>query len=224
MRVASRCRTSAAERVGSLVLNAHSASTVTALVLAGGRGSRMGGVDKGMQPFHGEPLALHVMRRIAPQADALLISANRSIEDYERLGAAFGARVIPDTRADYPGPLAGIAAALRAATTQYVLTAPCDAPFVDEHIGVTLMQALDAHGGDVAYAATIDASGQVMAHPVFALLRASLADDLDAWLDRGERKVRAWYARHKPVEVRFHDERAFYNINDLQQLAELERR
>ncbi|WP_321794395.1 molybdenum cofactor guanylyltransferase MobA [Caballeronia sp. J97] len=206
------------------MLNTHSSSSVTALVLAGGRGSRMGGVDKGLQPFRGEPLALHVLRRIAPQAGALLISANRSIEDYERLGAAFGARVVTDTRADYPGPLAGIAAALRAARTEFVLTAPCDAPFVDEHIGAALMHALDAHGGDVAYAATIDASGDVMAHPVFALLRTSLAGDLDAWLDTGERKVRAWYARHKPVEVQFHDECAFYNINDLQQLAELERR
>jgi molybdenum cofactor guanylyltransferase len=206
------------------VLNVHSSSNVTALVLAGGRGSRMGGVDKGMQPFRGEPLALHVMRRLAPQASALLISANRSIEDYERLGAPFGARVIADTRADYPGPLAGIAAALRAATTEFVLTAPCDAPFVDEHLGAALMHALDAKRADIAYAATVDVSGTVMAQPVFALLRTSLADDLDAWLDAGERKVRAWYARHTAAEVRFHDERALYNINDLRQLAELERR
>jgi molybdenum cofactor guanylyltransferase len=205
------------------VLNVHSSSNVTALVLAGGRGSRMGGVDKGMQPFHGEPLALHVIRRVAPQASSLLISANRSIDDYTRLGAPFGARVIADTRADYPGPLAGIAAALRAATTEFVLTAPCDAPFVDLHLGAALMHALDANRADIAYAATVDISGEVTAHPVFALLRTSLADDLDAWLDAGERKVRAWYARHTAAEVRFHDERAFYNINDLQQLAELER-
>ncbi|WP_374728705.1 molybdenum cofactor guanylyltransferase MobA [Caballeronia fortuita] len=184
----------------------------------------MGGVDKGMQHFHGEPLALHVLRRIAPQAGAVLISANRSIEEYERIGAPFGARVVTDARADYPGPLAGIAAALHAASTEFVLTAPCDAPFLDAHIGAALMQSLDTHGGSVAYAATIDASGEVTAHPVFALLRASLADDLDAWLDAGERKVRAWYARHKALEVRFHDERAFYNINDLQQLADLQRR
>lgn len=206
------------------MLNTHSSSDVTALVLAGGRGSRMGGVDKGMQTFRGEPLALHVMRRLAPQAGTLLISANRSIEDYQRLGAPFGARVIADTRADYPGPLAGIAAALRAANTEWLLTAPCDAPFVDEHLGAALMHALDTKRADIAYAATVDASGEVMAHPVFALLRPSLADDLDAWLDAGERKVRAWYARHKAVEVRFHDEPAFYNINDLQQLAEMQRR
>ncbi|WP_279629069.1 molybdenum cofactor guanylyltransferase MobA [Caballeronia ptereochthonis] len=184
----------------------------------------MGGIDKGMQPFRGEPLALHVMRRLAPQACAMLISANRSIQEYERLGAQFGARVIPDVRADYPGPLAGIAAALHAANTEFVLTAPCDAPFVDEHLGAALMRALDAKHADIAYAATVEASGEVMAHPVFALVRTSLADDLDAWLDAGERKVRAWYARHTAVEVQFHDERAFYNINDSQQLAELERR
>jgi molybdopterin-guanine dinucleotide biosynthesis protein A len=203
---------------------AHSLSDVTALVLAGGRGSRMGGADKGMQPFHGEPLALHVMRRLAPQASAMLISANRSTDDYARLGAPFGARVIADTRADFQGPLAGIAAALRAATTEFVLAAPCDAPFVNEHLGAALMQALDSNGVDIAYAATVEASGEIMAHPVFALVHTSLADDLDAWLDAGERKVRAWYARHTAAEVRFHDVRAFYNINDLQQLAELERR
>lgn len=205
------------------MLNVHSSSNVTALVLAGGRGSRMGGVDKGMQLLHGEPLALHVLRRVAPQAAAVLISANRSLDDYARLGAAFGARVIADTRADFPGPLAGIAAALRAATTEFLLIAPCDAPFVDEHLGAALMHALDAKRADIAYAATVDASGEVSAHPVFALLRTALADDLDAWLDAGERKVRAWYARHTAAEVRFHDERPFYNINDLQQLAELER-
>ncbi|MCE4541070.1 molybdenum cofactor guanylyltransferase MobA [Caballeronia cordobensis] len=183
----------------------------------------MGGVDKGMQLLHGEPLALHVLRRVAPQAAAVLISANRSLDDYARLGAAFGARVIADTRADFPGPLAGIAAALHAATTEFLLIAPCDAPFVDEHLGAALMHALDAKRADIAYAATVDASGEVSAHPVFALLRTALADDLDAWLDAGERKVRAWYARHTAAEVRFHDERPFYNINDLQQLAELER-
>ncbi|WP_232471081.1 molybdenum cofactor guanylyltransferase MobA [Caballeronia hypogeia] len=184
----------------------------------------MGGVDKGMQPFRGEPLALHAMRRLAPQTHALLISANRSLDDYAKLGAPFGARVVADTRADFPGPLAGIAAALRAATTEFVLVAPCDAPFIDVHLGATLMQTLDAKHAGIAYAATIEPSGEVMAHPVFALIRTSLADDLDAWLDAGERKVRAWYARHTPAEVTFHDERAFYNINDLLQLAELERR
>jgi molybdenum cofactor guanylyltransferase len=198
-------------------------SCTTGLLLAGGRGSRMGGIDKGMQPFRGEPLALHVLRRLAPQASAMLISANRSIVEYEQMGAPFGATVIADTLDDYPGPLAGVAAGLRAAQTEFVLTAPCDAPFVVERLGGMLMQALRDANTDIAYAATTDADGARIAHPVFALLRTSLADNLDAWLAAGERKVRAWYASHKAVEVPFRDDRAFYNINDLHQLAELER-
>ncbi|MDR5804374.1 MULTISPECIES: molybdenum cofactor guanylyltransferase MobA [unclassified Caballeronia] len=196
----------------------------TGLVLAGGRGSRMGGVDKGLQLLRDEPLALHVLRRLAPQTDAMLISANRSGDDYARLAMRFDARVIADSLADYPGPLAGIATALRAAHTEFVLTAPCDAPFVDPQLGTTLRRALDEHGADIAYAATVDTDETRIAHPVFALIRTSLADDLDAWLAAGERKVRAWYARHKAVQVPFHDDRAFYNINDLYQLAELARR
>ncbi|WP_236572756.1 molybdenum cofactor guanylyltransferase MobA [Burkholderia sp. 8Y] len=184
----------------------------------------MGGVDKGMQPFLGEPLALHVLRRVAPQASDMLISANRNVEAYARLAAPFGARVIADALGDYPGPLAGIAAALRAAQTEFVLLAPCDAPFVDERLGALLGEALDAEHADIAYAATIEPAGERIAHPVFALLRTSLADDLDTRLASGERKVRAWYAHHKAVQVPFHDDRAFYNINDLRQLAELERR
>jgi molybdenum cofactor guanylyltransferase len=198
-------------------------SNVTGLLLAGGRGSRMGGVDKGMQRFRGEPLALHVLRRLTPQTGAVLISANRSTNDYLTLGNAFGARVIADYHTGFPGPLAGIAAGLRAATTEFVLTAPCDAPFVDPQLGVTLMQALEASNSDIAYAATTERDGERIAHPVFALLRTSLAGDLDAWLNAGERKVRAWYARHRTAEVPFTDDRAFYNINDLQQLADHER-
>jgi molybdenum cofactor guanylyltransferase len=203
----------------------HRTENITGLVLAGGRGSRMGGIDKGMQPFRGEPLALHVLRRLAPQTGTMLISANRSADDYARLAQPFDARVIADTHADYPGPLAGIASALRAAQTEFVLTAPCDAPFVDANLAESLMRALIAANTPIAYAATIEpATGERIAHPVFALIRTSLADDLDRWLDAGERKVRAWYARHKAAEVAFHDDRAFYNINDLLQLAALERR
>jgi molybdenum cofactor guanylyltransferase len=198
-------------------------SDITGLLLAGGRGSRMGGIDKGMQPFRGEPLALHVLRRLAPQADALLISANRSADAYATLGAPFHARVIADSRGDYPGPLAGLATALHAARTSFVLCAPCDAPFMDPHLGATLMHALQSADADIACAATVGPDGARTVHPVFALVRTSLAHDLDAWLDTGERKVRAWYARHRTVEVPFHQERAFYNINHLHQLAELER-
>jgi molybdopterin-guanine dinucleotide biosynthesis protein A len=199
-------------------------SDITGVVLAGGRGSRMGGVDKGMQPFLGEPLALHVLRRLAPQVGAMLISANRSIGEYASIGAPFGAQVIADALPDYPGPLAGLAASMRAARTRYVLTAPCDTPYADEHLARTLAEALAANQADIATAMIVDTNGQRDLHPVFALVRTSLADDLEDRLRAGERKVRAWYARHKTVEVAFPDGRAFYNVNDLQQLAELERR
>lgn len=202
-------------------------SDITGVVLAGGRGSRMGGVDKGLQPFNDEPLALHVLRRLTPQCGAMLISANRSIEIYAQLGKPFRARVIPDTLPsdvqEYPGPLAGIGSAMHAAKTDFVLIAPCDAPFTDPHLAEQLAHSLIDANADIAVASVLDAAGESHVHPVFALLRRSLVRDLDACLIAGDRKVRAWYGRHKTVDVSFADDRAFYNVNDLQQLADLER-
>lgn len=198
-------------------------NNITGVVLAGGRGSRMGGVDKGVQPLDLEPLALHALRALKPQCGAILISANRSLEIYAQLGMPFQAKVIVDTFPDFPGPLAGLSAALHAAQTEYVLFVPCDAPFVDPHLAERLFEGLSAEQADIAVAAVVDAAGERNVHPVFALLRTSLVDDLDAFIRAGERKVRAWYARHKAVEVTFDNERAFYNVNDLQQLADLNR-
>ncbi|MFM0647502.1 molybdenum cofactor guanylyltransferase MobA [Paraburkholderia bryophila] len=196
---------------------------ITGLVLAGGRGMRMGGVDKGLQTLHGEPLAAHVLKRLAPQCGALLISANRHPEIYAALGAPFGATIVADTLPGFPGPLAGLLAGLRTARTAYLLSAPCDTPGLPADLAMRLAHAMDANQADIATVTTADAQGEVSLHPVFALLRTTLADDLAAFLDAGERKVRAWYARHKTVEVTFTDERAFYNINSLQELSDLER-
>ena len=196
---------------------------ITGVVLAGGLGSRMGGIDKGLQPLDLEPLALHALRALKPQCGAMLISANRSLEIYAQLGIPFQAKVIVDAFPDFPGPLAGISAALHAAQTEFVLFVPCDAPFVDPHLAERLFEGLRAGQADIAVAAVVDGAGERQVHPVFALLRASLVDDLDAFIRAGERKVRAWYARHKAVEVTFDNERAFYNVNDLQQLADLNR-
>jgi molybdenum cofactor guanylyltransferase len=196
---------------------------LTGLVLAGGRGTRMGGLDKGLQPLHGEPLAAHVLKRLAPQTGPLIISANRHADVYATLGAPFGATVIADTLPGFPGPLAGLLAGLRAASTAFVLSAPCDSPGLPDDLAARLAEALEAHDADIATVTTINSDGSTSIHPVFALLRVSLADDLSAFLDAGERKVRAWYARHKTVEVAFSNERAFYNINSLQELAGLER-
>lgn len=196
---------------------------ITGIVLAGGRGTRMGGLDKGLQPLAGAPLAAHVARRLAPQVDALLISANRHRDDYLRLGAAFNARVVEDATDDFPGPLAGLLAGLRATSSELALCAPCDTPNLPADLADRLLSALDAAQADIAVAATVDAAGHASLHPVVALVRTALADDLAAYLDSGDRKVRTWYARHKHVEVPFRDERAFYNANSLHELAELER-
>ncbi|WP_027214229.1 molybdenum cofactor guanylyltransferase MobA [Burkholderia sp. WSM2232] len=195
---------------------------LTGLVLAGGRGTRMGGVDKGLQTLRGEPLAVHVLRRLAPQTGALLISANRHPDVYAALGAPFGAKIVADTVPEFPGPLAGLLAGLRAAHSDYLLSAPCDTPWLPADLAARLADALAANGADIATVTAPDAAGNLSLHPVCALLRTGLADDLAAFLDAGERKVRAWYARHKTVEVAFTDERAFYNINSLQELADLE--
>jgi molybdopterin-guanine dinucleotide biosynthesis protein A len=198
-------------------------SLVTGLILAGGRGTRMGGLDKGLQPLRGEPLALHVARCLAPQVGAMLISANRNLDAYASLGAAFQANIVSDASGDFPGPLAGILAGLRAARTPLVLAVPCDAPNLPSDLAECLGNALDAASADIATVITRDGTGGTTLHPVFALLRTSLADDLSARLAAGERKVRAWYARHRHVEVAFADEHAFYNANSLQELADLER-
>ncbi|QQC63961.1 molybdenum cofactor guanylyltransferase MobA [Paraburkholderia ginsengisoli] len=196
---------------------------ITGLLLAGGRGMRMGGVDKGLQTLHGEPLAAHVLRRLVPQTGALLISANRHPDTYAALGEPFGATVVADTLPGFPGPLAGLLAGLHAAGTGYLLSAPCDSPWLPADLAARLAQALHTQQADIATVTTVDARGAASLHPVFALLRTSLADDLAAFLDAGERKVRAWYARHRTVEVTFTDDRAFYNANSLQELADLER-
>jgi molybdopterin-guanine dinucleotide biosynthesis protein A len=163
------------------------------------------------------------MKRLAPQTGTLLISANRHPEVYAALGSPFGATVVADGVADFPGPLAGLLAGLRVARTEFVVSAPCDSPGLPTDLAPRLAHALDAQQADIATVSTVDAHGETSIHPVFALLRTSLADDLSAFLEAGERKVSAWYARHKTVEVAFPDERAFYNINSLQELADLER-
>ena len=191
------------------------AHQITALLLAGGRGSRMGGLDKGLQAFHGEPLAQQVLRRIAPQAGTVLISANRHFADYRRLGA----EVITDELADYQGPLAGIHAGLRHCSTPWLLTVPCDSPFVPTDLAQSLGTAIIAHNADLAYVVT--GSGQdLREHPVFSLMRASLRDSLGNYLDSGARKVRDWHTGIKSVAVRIDDEQAFRNLNTIDELAQ----
>jgi molybdopterin-guanine dinucleotide biosynthesis protein A len=183
---------------------------VTGVVLAGGRGRRMGSVDKGLVELDGKPLVAHVVERFAPQVATVLINANRNADRY----AAFGARVIPDDVPDYAGPLAGLHAGLSAATTPYVATAPCDSPFLPRDLVSRLGAALVGARASLAVARTGE-----QPHPVFALVRRDLLDHLSRFLGEGGRKIDLWYSTLPVVEVAFDDEDAFRNINTAEELA-----
>ena len=187
---------------------------ITALILAGGRGSRMGSVDKGLQLFAGKPMVAHVLERIAPQADEIIINANRSINEY----AAFGHRVITDAIDGFAGPLAGLHAGLTQVTTPLIVTAPCDSPFLPMDLVARLLLAMEKEHADLAVAKTFD-----QVHPVFCLVKRDMEPHLRAFLETGQRKIDKWYATLNVVEVQFDDqEAAFANINTEDELRALE--
>jgi molybdopterin-guanine dinucleotide biosynthesis protein A len=189
---------------------------VTGVVLAGGQGSRMGGVDKGLQPFRGKPMAAHAIERLVPQVDELLINANRNPEAY----GAFGHRVIADEIEGFAGPLAGFERGLAHAAGQLVVTVPCDSPFLPHDLVARLRTALEERGAQVAVAKT---GGQ--AHPVFCLMRRDVHASLKQFLSSGQRKIDRWYSQLEVVEVAFDDEAdAFLNINTREELKNLEPR
>lgn len=187
---------------------------ITGVVLAGGMGRRMGGVDKGLLELHGRPLAAWVVERLRPQVDQLLINANQNRERY----VEFGCPVVADEIPDFAGPLAGLHAALSAATTPLVATAPCDSPFLPDDLVSRLFSALTATGADLAVARTFD-----QPHPVFCLCRREVLPHLTEFLAAGGRKIDRWYATLKVVEVAFDDEAAaFENINTREELGRFE--
>jgi molybdopterin-guanine dinucleotide biosynthesis protein A len=184
---------------------------ITGIVLAGGQGSRMGGVDKGLQGFRGKPMVAHVVERLAPQVDELLINANRNIAEY----AALGHPVIRDHIGGFAGPLAGLHTGLMHAEHPLVATVPCDSPFLPFDLVARLKKAIDAEQKDLAVART-----DHQPHPVFALVRRSVLPHLARFLGSGGRKIDAWYASLRTVEVAFDDEaEAFRNINTADELA-----
>jgi len=186
---------------------------ITGVILAGGRGSRMGGADKGLQPYRGVPLAMHALLRLAPQVGEVMINANRNLAAYESMGAA----VWPDALADYPGPLAGFLAGLEHCTTPYLVTVPCDSPHFPEDLVARLARALVEADAEIAMAATLE-DGHPQRHPVFCLMQATLLESLVAFVHGGERKIDRWTARHRTVEVMFDEASAFFNANTLQEL------
>jgi molybdopterin-guanine dinucleotide biosynthesis protein A len=187
---------------------------VTGLILAGGRGQRMGGVDKGLQSLRGRPMVHWVLERLAPQVDEVLVNANQNVDSY----AALGRRVVPDALGGFAGPLAGLQSGLTHARHELVVTVPCDSPFLPRDLVARLHRTLDAANADLAVAKT----GK-QTHPVFCLCRRSLLSHLSAYLADGGRKIDAWYAALRVAEASFDDEaQAFANINTPEELAAFE--
>ena len=191
---------------------------ITGMVLAGGRGSRMGGVDKGLQGFRGMPLAMHALFRLQPQVGETMINANRNLGAYESMGAP----VWPDALPDYPGPLAGFLAGLEHCATPYLVTVPCDSPQFPEDLVARLAERLDMESAEIAIAATRE-DGELRLQPVFCLMNATVVESLIRFTGTGQRKIDAWTATLRHVAVEFDDARAFVNANTVAELRGLRR-
>ena len=194
------------------------AEKITGLILAGGRAQRMGGIDKGLIPFHQKPLIESTIQRLKPQVDSILINANRNITQY----ASYDYPVIMDETPDFSGPLAGFLAGLKACQTPYLLTAPCDSPLLPTDLGITLASELEHGNWQLVYASTKAADGKVWAQPVFCLMRADVQDSLVSFLKKGDHKIDRWFKELKSSAVIFDDDQAFANVNTLEELKSLE--
>ena len=156
-------------------------------------------------------MVAHVLARLAPQVGDVLVNANQNLDRYRALGFP----VVPDAVGGYAGPLAGLHAGMTCATREFVVTVPCDSPFLPGDLVARLAAALEHEGSQLAVARTFD-----QPHPVFALVRRDVLPDLAAFLERGGRKIDAWYSELRVVEVGFDDEAdAFRNINTADELA-----
>ena len=191
--------------------------TISGLILAGGRGTRMGSIDKGLQIFRGMPMVQHVAMRLLPQVTHLMINANRNLAEYE----AICTPVWPDAMLDFAGPLAGLQTGLMHCDTPLLVSAPCDSPFVPVDLVSRLHHRLLEKQADLAVAVTGSAD-QPQSHPVFCLAKTSLLPHLTDYLQHGGRKFNAWYATLSVAHVHFDDEAAFRNINTLDELHKFE--
>jgi molybdenum cofactor guanylyltransferase len=187
---------------------------ISAIILSGGRATRMNGADKGLVLLQQKPLIAHVIVRLKPQVDEIFINANREIAAYE----AFGLPVLQDENEEFIGPLAGFGLGLQHAKYDYVLTVPCDSPLLPLDLAERLYNGMAESRADIAVA-----SSDGDTHPVFCLMRKSVLPSLQAFTDAGERKVSAWQKSLKYVEVDFSDcNDAFTNLNTFEDLAALE--
>jgi molybdopterin-guanine dinucleotide biosynthesis protein A len=212
--MAASCRKRYDDRAQTMIIHRQE---ITGLILAGGRGTRMGGVDKGLQMHLGVPLALHALERLRPQVGALMLNANRNLATYQ----AMQVPVWPDELADFPGPLAGMLAGLEHCGTAYLVTVPCDTPNFPIDLAERLARGLANSGSDMA-TAYIREDGELRAQPVFCLMKTSLRGELRAFIQAGERKTGLFAAQHHSAKVIFDDPTLFANANTPGELAALQ--
>ena len=195
-----------------------SSKDITGLILAGGRAQRMGGIDKGLIPFHDKPLIESAIAKLKPQVQTIVINANRNITKY----AAYGYPVIMDETPDFSGPLAGFSVGLKACKTPYLLTAPCDSPLLPNNLAELLSAEMERGNFELVYASSKEADGKVWAQPVFCLMRANLQDSLASFLLKGDLKIDRWFKELRSGTVVFDDPQVFANVNTPEELKSLE--
>jgi molybdenum cofactor guanylyltransferase len=191
---------------------------ITGLILAGGRGSRMGGVDKGLQMYRGRPLAQHALERLRPQVGQVMVNANRNQETYRALKVP----VWPDQVPDFPGPLAGMLAGLAHCDTAFLATVPCDTPNFPLDLVARLADGLQSADVDIAVAHT-QVGEELFPQPVFCLMKTSLKNALAAFIAAGERKTGFFARGQRNTRVVFDDDAQFFNINTLTELEQSQR-
>jgi molybdopterin-guanine dinucleotide biosynthesis protein A len=193
------------------MLNKHN---VTAVILAGGKGRRMDGKDKGLVELANRPLIEYVIDAIKPQVETIILNANRNQEQYSQ----YGYQVISDALLDYQGPLAGFISALKSSTTSHIVTLPCDGPFLPKDLVARLILALTDSEAEIAVAHDGDRM-----QPVYSLIPTTLINSLSHFLDTGERKIDLWYKQNRVALADFSDcPEKFRNINTAEQRDRLQ--
>ena len=191
---------------------------ITGLILAGGRAQRMGGIDKGLIPFHGKPLIESTIAQLKLQTKTIIINANRNITKY----ATYGFPVIMDETPDFSGPLAGFSVGLKNCKTPYLLTSPCDSPLLPTNLAQQLSAEMERGDFQLVYASSKEVDGKVWAQPVFCLIRSNLQDSLMQFLQQGNFKIDRWFKELHSSTVIFEDPQCFANVNTPEELKALE--
>jgi molybdopterin-guanine dinucleotide biosynthesis protein A len=196
-----------------------SSEYITGLILAGGRAQRMGGIDKGLIPFHGKPLIESAISRLKPQVSTILINANRSITRYSH----YGYPVLMDETPDFSGPLAGFSVGLKHCKTPYLLTSPCDSPLLPTDLAEKMAYQLEDDDLELVFASSKEDDGKTWSQPVFCLMKSNLQDSLNAFLSKGDLKIDRWFKELHSATVVFENAQAFANVNTPEELAALEK-